>query len=344
LLEIDGAHGEGGGQLLRTALALSAATGRAVHVHDIRARRDKPGLAPQHLAAAHALATMCGASAEGLALRSRAVAFSPGPMRGGRYRFDVGTAGSVTLVLQALLPAMIAAATGFEVSVTGGTDVRAAPPADYMREVMLAHLAAMGAKVEATIVRRGYYPAGGGEVLVRVHSGRLRPLHADAPGELRKVAGLAHVSRLRPDIATRMRDSALSRLPANATSAFAIEEQVVSDEQAAGAGGAIAAWAVCALSVLGAGRVAERGKRAEDLGAAVGDELRADLEGGAGVDVHAADQLLVYLALAGGGAFTTRGLSSHAQTAIWLIEQFLPVRFTSSTRPNGLVRVSVERK
>jgi RNA 3'-terminal phosphate cyclase (ATP) len=310
-------------------------------VYDIRARRDKPGLAPQHLAGARAVAAICGATVEGLALRSREISFSPGLLRGGRYRFDIGTAGSVTLVLQALLPAMIAAADHFEVSVTGGTDVRAAPPIDYLREILLAHLVRMGAEIEVTIVRRGYYPAGGGEVHVRVRPCRLCPWHIDAAGELRNVAGMAHVARLPLDIATRMHNGVVSRLRVSPGSALAIEEHVLTDDAAAGPGGAIVAWATCANSVLGAGRVAERGKRAEDLGEAVGDELRADLDSGAGVDVHAADQLLVYLALAGSGTFTTRALSSHAQTAIWLIEQFLPVRFATASR-NGLVHVSVK--
>jgi len=340
MLEIDGAHGEGGGQLLRTALALSVVTGRVTHVYNIRARRNKPGLAPQHLAAARALATLCGAKVEGLALRSREISVTPGSVRGGQYRVEVGTAGSVTLVLQALLPVMIAAAQDFELSVTGGTDVPAAPPADYLREVLLTHLECMGAQVAATIVRRGYYPAGGGEVALQVRPARLQPSRIEAAGALGRVDGLAHVARLPAHIAARMRNAVVSQLSMHAGAALRIEERVISDDQAAGTGGAVVAWASCAHSVLGAGRVAKRGKRAEDLGGAVGDELRADLESGAGVDMHAADQLLVYLALAGGGSFSTRALSSHAQTAIWLIEQFLPVRFATGTR-NGLVHVSV---
>jgi len=340
MLDVDGAYGEGGGQLLRTALALSVITGRATHVYNIRARRDKPGLAPQHLAAARALATLCGAEVEGLALRSQEISFSPGSVRGGQYRIDVGTAGSVTLVLQALLPVMIVAAQDFEVRVTGGTDVRAAPPADYLREVMLTHLARMGAHVEATIVRRGYYPGGGGEVKVQVRAAKLRPYGIDTAGAPHEVGGLAHVARLPAHIAARMRNAVVSQLSAHGGPALRIEERVIPDDQAAGPGGAVVAWAKCAHSVLGAGGVAQRGKRAEDLGTAVGEELRADLESGAGVDAHAADQLLVYLALAGGGSLSARTLSSHAHTAIWLIECFLPVRFTTATR-NGLVHVSV---
>jgi len=325
---------------LRTAVALSAVTGREVRVLDIRRGRDKPGLAPQHLAATRAVAAVCGATVEGLALRSQQICFSPGRLRGGRYRFEIGTAGSVTLVLQALIPPLIAAADHFDIAVTGGTDVRAAPPIDYLCEVLLTHLTRMGAHVEVKIVRRGYYPAGGGEIQVRVHPGALRPDHLDAPGALREVAGLAHVARLRPDIATRMREAVLARLPEPISSRARIEEQVLGTEQAAGPGGAVVAWARCANTVLGSGRVAERGKRAEELGAAVGEELRADLESGAAVDMHAADQLLVYLALAGDGSITTRTLSSHAQTAMWLIEQFLPVRFSIAVQ-GGLVHIAV---
>jgi len=226
------------------------------------------------------------------------------------------------------------------VSVTGGTDVPAAPPVDYLREVLLMHLARMGAHVEATIVRRGYYPAGGGEVKVQVRPAKLRPYGIDTAGALLEVAGLAHVARLPAHIATRMRDAVVSRLSAHAGATLRIEERVIPDDQAGGPGGAVVAWASCAHSVLGAGRVAERGKRAEDLGAAVGEELRADLKSGTGVDVHAADQLLVYLALAAGGSLSARTLSRHAQTGIWLIEQFLPVRFTTVNRER-LVHVSV---
>jgi len=137
-----------------------------------------------------------------------------------------------------------------------------------------------------------------------------------------------------------MRNAVVSQLSVHGGPALRIEERVIPDDQAAGPGGAVVAWASCAHSVLGAGRVAERGKRAEDLGAAVGEELRADLKSGAGVDVHAADQLLVYLALAAGGSLSARTLSRHAQTGIWLIEQFLPVRFTTVNR-DRLVHVSV---
>jgi RNA 3'-phosphate cyclase len=327
MLEIDGAHGEGGGQLVRTAVALAAVTGTAIRLHDVRARRDRPGLAPQHLTAVNAVATLCGARCEGLAPRAQAFEFHPGPLRAGAHAFDVGTAGSLTLVLQALLPAMIRAPGPCRVRLTGGTDVRAAPPIDYFRRVLLPLLARLGIAVDCRVVRRGYYPRGGGEVEVAAAPGTLRPLALDAPGRLARIEGLAHAGNLPAHIPERMREAALARL-ARVSSPAAVEARVLGAGDALGQGGAIVLWAARANTILGAGRVAERGVRAEALGASAADELAVDLDAGAGLDVHAADQLLVYLALAGGeSTFTVREVSEHAATAMWLIGRFLPVRF-----------------
>ena len=340
MLEIDGAYGEGGGQLLRTAVALSAVTRRAIRVSNIRARRDKPGLAPQHLAAVRAVAAICGARVAGLEPRSRQIEFVPGDLGCGRHRFDVGTAGSVTLVLQALLPVMVASGATSEVAVAGGTDVRAAPPIDYFANVLLALLHRMGVDATLTVRRRGYYPRGGGEVEIAVAPGKLRPLAVEQPGALHGLAGLAHVGNLPEHIAARMRSAALDRLGDVARRRAEIATAVLGPDAAIGRCGAIVAWAHTEHTVLGAGRVAELGVRAEALCEAVGEALAADLASGATLDVHAADQLLVYLALAGGGAFATRTLTSHAETAMWLIEQFLPVAFRTSAGP-ALTRVEV---
>ena len=342
MLEIDGAYGEGGGQLLRTAVALSAITGRAIRVGNIRAKRSRPGLAPQHLAALRAVAALSAARTGGLELRSATMEFSPGAIAGGRYRFDVGTAGSVTLVMQALLPVMIAGGAPCTATVAGGTDVRAAPPLDYFRAVLLPLLQRMGADVQLTDRRRGYYPRGGGEVGIAVVPGpALRPLVIPEPGPLRQLAGVAHAGNLPAHIATRMRSSALEQLAPPVRERAEIETRVLGTDDAIGQGGAIVAWAATEHSILGAGRVAERGVRAEALGAAVGEELAADLACGATLDVHAADQLLVYLALARGGSFATREVTSHARTAMWLIEQLLPVRFEVSAAGAALMRVAV---
>jgi RNA 3'-phosphate cyclase len=340
-LAIDGAHGEGGGQLLRTAVALAAITGRAIRVENIRARRSKPGLAAQHAAAVAAVGALCDATVEGLARGSTALSFAPGRLHGGEFRFDVGTAGSVTLVLQALLPAIVAGGARTIVTVRGGTDVRAAPPLDYFRMVTLPLLARCGVAVELTVRRRGYYPRGGGEIAVAVGPSPLRPLHLGERGAVRGIHGVAHVAAIAPDVARRMREALLARLAAVPGIAPRVEVVTLCPAEAIGAGGAVVAWIDAAHTTLGAGRVAERGVRAETLGSAVGAELAADLASGATVDVHAVDQLLVWLALAGGGSFTVRELSPHAQTAIWLIEQFLPVRFACNAE-GALVRVRAD--
>jgi RNA 3'-phosphate cyclase len=337
VIEVDGAYGEGGGQLLRTAVALSALTGKALRLANVRAGRPRPGLAPQHLAAVRAVAAACGARCEGLELRSTALSFEP-RLRpgGGELRVDIGTAGSVTLVLQALLPLLLGAPRPSRVVITGGTDVRQAPSWDYFREVTLGLLGRMRARVRASAARRGYYPRGGGEVAVEVEPGLPAPLvMRDKPGAWR-IAGDAHVANLPAEIAARMRGAALAALGTEAT----VRDRALGPGEAVGSGGAVTLWAECAAGLLGASRVAERGVRAEALGAAAGGELAADLAGGATLDVHAADQVLVHMAMAqGASTFTARTVSSHARTAMWLLPQFLPVRFTVE-QEGSLWRVS----
>ncbi|HSD40708.1 MAG TPA: RNA 3'-terminal phosphate cyclase [Burkholderiales bacterium] len=340
MIEIDGSYGEGGGQLVRTAVALSAITGTGVRLLNVRAKRDKPGLAPQHLAAVRAVASLCGAACTGLELRSQAFTFAPGALRGGEFRFDVGTAGSVTLVLQALLPVLGCAPGRSRVTVVGGTDVRAAPPLDYLRHVLLALLRQMGVAVECRAGRRGYYPRGGGEVEVAVVPARPRPFAPDASERPRRIDGIAHVANLPAHIAERMRAAALARLGAFPAH---IDSATLGGAEAVGQGGAIVVWARSARSVLGAGRVAQRGVPAEMLGDEAGAELADDLAAGAALDIHAADQILVYLALAGRGSYTTRLVTNHARTAMGLIEQFLPVRFEVGTS-GSLARVEVRQR
>lgn len=340
MLEIDGSHGEGGGQLLRSAVALAAITGAAVRVAGIRGGRARPGLAPQHLTAVRAVAALCGAEVRGLEPGSREIVFVPQRLRGGEFEFDVGTAGSVTLVLQALLPVLLSAPQPASVLLRGGTDVRAAPPLDYFSRVLLRLLRALGADVVLDERRRGYYPRGGGEVRVATRPGALVPLRAEAAGRLRALEGIAHVAHLPGHIAERMRRAALAHLESCGV-APAIEVRVLGDAEATGQGGAVVLWAETGAGVLGAARVAERGVPAERLGEAAALELASDLAAGVALDVHAADQVLVYLALARGPSlFTARQWSSHAATTAWLIGRLLPARF-AVTEGKDRVRVEV---
>lgn len=338
--EIDGSHGEGGGQLLRTACALAAITGEPLRLVNIRARRAPPGLAPQHLTAVKAVAALCDARTDGLELRSEEIVFRPGELRGGEFRFDVGTAGSVTLVLQALLPAALVAGAPVRLSLAGGTDVRAAPPLDYLRFVLLPLLARMGASVELMLQRRGYYPRGGGEISVALRPVRLESLRMEAPGALQEIRGIAHVSNLPEHIVARMRETAQRMLADLAR--VEIEPQLLGRDQAIGQGGAIVLWARTAHALIGGSEVAQRGVPAEQIAATAAQMLREDISAGATLDIHASDQLLIYLALARGpSSFLARTLSSHAQTTLWLLQQFLPMR-VHTCAAGACTRIDIE--
>jgi len=330
VIEIDGSHGEGGGQLVRNAAALAAVTGKAVRVANLRAKRPNPGLAAQHVTALQALAAVSGARIEGLRPGSRQIVVTPGTLAGGTHRFDVGTAGSVTLVLQACLPAALMAPAPTDLTLIGGTDVKWSPPLDYLRFVFLPLLARMGGRVEVEEVRRGYYPRGGGQVRVKVTpSSGFRPLVVEPPGNLRRIRGIAHAANLPPHVAQRMKQSAARQFVAIAETK--IEERSLGNAQAMGPGGAIVLWTEHENTVLGADALAEKGEPAEKVGQAAGEELLSDLKAHASLDVHASDQVLIYAALAEGESrFSAREVSGHALTTMWLLEAFLGVKFETA--------------
>ena len=327
MIEIDGSHGEGGGQLVRNAAALAAVIGKAARVSNIRAKRPNPGLAAQHVTALQALAAVSGARIDGLQPGSRQIVVTPGTLRGGHHRFDVGTAGSVTLVLQACLPAALRSPEPTELTLIGGTDVKWSPPLDYFRFVFLPLLARMGGRVEVEVLKRGYYPRGGGQVLVKVTpAAAFQPLVVEPPGTLKRVRGIAHAANLPPEVAQRMKQAAAR--PFVAIAEAKIDEQSLGNAQAVGQGGAVVLWTEHENTVLGADALAEKGVPAEKVGEEAGEEMVSDLRAHASLDVHASDQVLIYAALAKGESrFSAREVSSHALTAIWLLEAFLDVQF-----------------
>jgi len=323
VIEIDGSHGEGGGQLLRMALALSALTRKSVTVNRIRAGRPNPGLAAQHVTAIRAVAELASAEVEGLEVGSSQVAFRPGDLVGGDHAFDVGTAGSVTLVLQACLPVAFAAKASTHLRITGGTDVKWSPPLDYFARVFLPWIRRLGGQADLLSHRRGYYPRGGGEIELAVQPTiAWSPLQLSEPGAVERVRGIAHAANLPEDIPKRMKNAALRRL--HGVPDAKIEERVYPGEDAVGQGGAIVLWAEREHTLLGADRLAERGKSSEQVGEEAAEALDAELISGATVDLHAADQLVVYLALAERpSAFLVREISGHLRTMAWLIPQFV---------------------
>ncbi len=326
---IDGSHGEGGGQVLRTSLALAILTGRAVRVERIRAGREKPGLRPQHLTGVRAAAAVCGASLEGDTLNSQMLFFAPGgPARPGEYTFDVaqasrgGSAGSVGLVLQTVLLPLALVDGESRLTLRGGTHVSWAPSVSYLEHVFLPALARMGVQTEIELVRWGFYPAGGGEVRVRIagRQGPLAPLEMTGRGELRRIWGTAAATNLPAHIPQRMAARAQNLL-AEAGLAAQVEPLRL---RGAGPGAGISLWAEYARVTAGFTAYGRKGLPAERVAETALEELLIHHRSGAPVDPHLADQLVLPLALADGESrLVTSSVSQHLLTNIWVVRRFL---------------------
>ncbi len=323
MIEIDGSHGEGGGQLLRMSLALAAISRNAVTVSQIRAGRPNPGLAAQHITAIRAVAELSSAEVDGVEPGSNRIVFRPGDLVGGDHAFDVGTAGSVTLVLQACLPVAFAAKDSTHLRIVGGTDVRWSPPLDAFARIFLPWVRRLGGQADLLSHRRGYYPRGGGEVEISIQpTSAWSPVQLSEPGAVERVRGIAHVSNLPEDIPKRMKAAALKRL--HGIQDAKVEERVYPSEDAVGQGGALVLWAEREHTILGADALAERGKSSERVGEEAAEALESEIRSGATVDVRSADQIVAYLALAGGpSSFMVREVTGHLRTMAWLIPQFL---------------------
>lgn len=323
MITLDGSEGEGGGQILRTALALSLVSAMPFRVERIRARRPQPGLRRQHLTAVEAAAAIGGAKVEGAALGSSELAFEPGPVRAGRYRFATGTAGSTTLVAQTLLPALLAAGAPSDLVLEGGTHNPFAPPFDFFDRAYLRVLRAMGARVGATLERHGFFPAGGGRLRVRVEpSRRLAPIEIRERGALVRREARAIVAKLDRSIADRELAVVERELGFSAE-----ERRVVEANDSAGPGNALVIEAEFEHATEIACAIGERGVPAERVAASAAAAMRRYVDAGVPVGEHLADQLLIPFALAGGGRFRTLAATPHTRTNAAVIERFLPVEF-----------------
>jgi len=327
-MKIDGFYGEGGGQILRTSVALSAVSGKSVEIENIRKGRPKPGLSAQHVKAVEGLARICEASVSGCHLGSTRLKFMPGKIHAGNYEMDIGTAGSISLFLQCLMPALMHAPGITSIQITGGTDVRWSPSIDYMRFVTLSALRMMGYECELSLIRRGYYPRGGGCVEVIINPSNLTKIDF-GPNKCRQVEGISHSSGLPSHVSQRQAASAQKLLLENGYTSRILTE--VNDYPSTGSG--ITLW----CGTIGGTALGKPGLEAEKVGAIAARVLLDDL--GSGVDQFLQDQLIPYIALAGGGSFTTQNISIHTKTNIWVTEQFLPVKFKVGKLETGLFRV-----
>ncbi len=321
MIVIDGSKGEGGGQVLRSALALSLVSGQPFRIEKIRAGRRKPGLMRQHLTAVNAAAEIGCAQVGGAGIGSQSLEFFPRAVKAGSYHFSVGTAGSCTLVLQTVLPALLTAGSASELELEGGTHNPYAPPFDFLARAFLPLIGRMGPRVTATLQRPGFYPAGGGKLTVRVEpASRLERLDLAERGEILARSAKATVAKLSRQIAERelkvVRD------------ALAWEEQCCCVEEAttsAGPGNILCIELRCEhITEIFTG-FGERGVSAEKVALDTVREVEEYLSTDAPVGAHLADQLLLPMALAGGGSFRTLAPSAHTTTNAEVIRQFLPV-------------------
>jgi RNA 3'-terminal phosphate cyclase (ATP)/RNA 3'-terminal phosphate cyclase (GTP) len=322
VITIDGAYGAGGGQMLRTALGLSAETGKPFRMVNIRAGRPKGGLAEQHLQAVRATAAICGAEVKGAELHSRELHFSPGRLSSGTFRIPIRTAGSVGLVLQSLL--IPATRLSLTLHIEGGaTYGKFAMPVHHMQRVLMPLVEKMGWRAEVEVDREGFYPKGGARARVECEPGELRPLVLDEAGRILAVKGIsiAHRSLEGARVAHRQAEAACQQVRAGLGMEASVEVRYV---EAVCPGSGIQLWAETERSLLGGNSLGERGKPSEEVGreAAVG---LVDALGSGAVDPHTADQLMPYLALAGGGSYTTHHITDHVTTNAYVIEHFLPV-------------------
>lgn len=319
MIELDGSGG--GGQLLRTALSLSLCTGIGFSMQNIRAKRSRPGLMRQHLTAVNAAATVGRAFVHGVDLGATDLRFEPGQVVPGDYRFATGTAGSTTLVLQTVLPALWRCDAPSQLVLEGGTHNPLAPSADFIADSYLPALRRIGADASLRLERHGFYPAGGGVLHATVRPGaRLRRCVFDARGERESVRATALLSGLSAGIGRRELEVVGERL---GLGEGALELHNV--RPAIGPGNALSVQVRHAAHCETFTGHGERGVLAEQIARKLADEVRVYLDSPACVSEHLGDQLLLPMALAGGGAFTTTTISEHLSSNARLIEKFLPV-------------------
>jgi RNA 3'-terminal phosphate cyclase (ATP) len=340
VLTVDGSYGEGGGQILRSSLALSLVTGAAFRIFDIRKRRKRPGLRPQHLMAVRAAAEVGAAKVTGDEIGSLELTFAPQPPTGGQYVFSIGTAGSTTLVLQTVLPALVLASGGSIVRLEGGTHNPQAPPFEFLQQAYLPLVRRMGPRVQATLHRPGFFPAGGGRLTVQIEPvSTLQPIDLLDRGPIREHRVTATVAHLPRHIAEREVSALIEMLRWDRSCSEIVELTDVD-----GPGNVVIVELIAEhVSEVFAG-FGQKGVPAEAVARRLGSEINEYLRAGVPVGPHLADQLVLLQAIAGGGAFRTLAPTSHLTTQIEVIRTFLGVTVRLAGDETGAWLVQTPRK
>ena len=340
MISLDGNYGEGGGVLIRTALALSTLTGKSFEVTNIRAGRPESGLKAQHLSAITALKQLCDARTNEVSIGSEHLTFVPGKIKKGNYRIDIGTAGSISLLLQALILPCLFAPGKITLNIKGGTCGKWQASAHYLQNVLLPQLKRFAENIELKIIRHGYYPKGSGEVqLIIAPKKNFQELTTPKiiltqQGSLEQVRGIINLSAelQEKEVAPRIKMSAESplkkyRVPINSRIEYTTAPSI---------GGEIVLWALFSANkildpdnpvILGSDALIEKGKRSEEIGREAAERLMQEISSGAAVDHYLADQLIPFMGLLPGSEILCSKISEHTRTNIYVVEKFLKVKF-----------------
>jgi RNA 3'-phosphate cyclase len=341
VIEVDGSQKSGSGTILRLSIALAAILNQPLHIYNIRQNRPQPGLRPQHLEAVLTTAKLSTAELEGAKLGSRELWFKPKKNKGGQFEAEIGTAGSIPMLLMTVLPVCAFADNTVNLRVLkGGTDVLHSPTINYMQYVFLPTLKLMGLNAELTIHRYGYYPKGMGETTITVEpSKHLRCLHLEKFGKITTIKGVSVCTFLAERrVAERQAKAARNYLKEKG---YTAEIQVLNDRSnPLQKGSSLVLWAETdAGAVLGADAIGALRKPSEKVGREAAEKLCKEIKARATVDLHLADMLIPYIALTEGrSAYLTRTLSEHLETNIWLTEKLLNAKFNVE-KTNGLQKI-----
>lgn len=323
MIEIDGSYGEGGGAIVRISTALAALTSNSIHINNIRAKRPRPGLAPQHLNAVKALSKLTDASSEGLNIGSEEIFFYPESLRGGSFNIDIKTAGSITLVLQAFMIPAIFAPSKVHVTLKGGTDVRWSPSVDYLQNITIPILGHMGYDAKMEIIKRGHYPRGGGIVKVIISPIKeLEPINL-LDFDIDRIRGISHCVKLPEHVAIRQAKSAEKTLK---TEGYDVNIDIEHSNKALGPGSGITLWSE-GKTRIGGSCIGEPGKKAELVGYEAASELLYHISKKAAIDRYMGDQIIPYMAIAGKSIIKTAELTGHTITNIYIAERIMGKKF-----------------
>jgi RNA 3'-terminal phosphate cyclase (ATP) len=341
LLEIDGGQKSGSGTILRLSIALAGVLGEPLHIYNIRQSRGQPGLRPQHLESVFTASKLCNAEMKGATLGSRELWFKPDGIVSGKVKAEIGTAGSIPMLLLTILPLCAYAKGAVSVQVVkGGTDVRHAPTINYLRYVLLPMLERMGLKASLTVRKYGYYPKGMGEVLLEVQPCfKLASIRLEEFGTVEELRGVSVCTFLEDRKVAERQAKAANRYLKN--HGYEAKIQVINDRSnPLQKGSSLALWAETSTgALLGGDAIGELRKPSEVVGREAAENFFREIEAQATVDVHLADMLVPYVALADGNSiYLTRDVTDHLDTNIWLAQKILGVKF-QVTKVENLYRI-----